>query len=167
MKILKNIQNDKATGYDMLPVKLIKSAAESIIHPLTYIINQSLMTGDVPTIWKIARVTALQKGGANILNNFRPISILPILSKVLERVAFNQLYYYLNSIGLMNVYQSGFRPLHSTETALLNTTDDWLGEFDKGNVVIAVMLDLKGAFDTIDHEILTNICITMDLMKSW
>ena len=63
---------------------------------------------------------------------------------------------YLNSNGLINVYQSGFRPLHSTETALLNTTDDWLGEFDKGNVVIAVMLDLKGAFDTIDHEILTN-----------
>ena len=114
------------------------------------------MTGNVPTIWKIARVTALHKGGANILNNFRPISILPILSKVLERVAFNQLYYYLNSNGLINVYQSGFRPLHSTETALLNTTDDWLGEFDKGNVVIAVMLDLKGAFDTIDHEILTN-----------
>ena len=54
------------------------------------------------------------------------------------------------------VYQSGFRPLHSTETALLNTTDDWLGEFDKGNVVVAVMLDLKGAFDTIDHKILTN-----------
>ena len=63
MKILKNIPNDKATGYDMLPVKLIKLAAESIIHPLTYIINQSLMTGVVPTVWKIARVTALHKGG--------------------------------------------------------------------------------------------------------
>ena len=111
---------------------------------------------------KIARVTALHKGGANILNNFRPISILPILSKVLERVEFNQLYYYLNSNGLINVYQSGFRPLHSTETALLNTTDDWLGEFDKGNVVIAVMLDLKGAFNTIDHEILTNKLYGLD-----
>ena len=156
MKILKSIPNDKATGYDMLPVKLIKSAAESIIQPLTYIINQSLMTGNVPTVWKIARVTALHKGGPNVLNNFRPISILPVLSKILERVAFNQLYYYLNSNDLINVYQSGFRPLHSTETALLNTTDDWLGDFDNGNVVIAVMLDLTGAFDTIDHTLLTN-----------
>lgn len=65
------------------------------------------------------------------------------------------MYYYLNSNGFINIYQSGFRPLHSTATALLNNTDDWLHEFDKGNVVVAIMLDLKGAFDTIDHQTLT------------
>ena len=154
MKIILNFSNDKATGCDMLSVKLIKLAANGIVNALTHIINISLMIGNVPDIWKRARVTALHKGGSNEVSNFRPISVLPILSKVLERIAFNQLYDFLNINCLINKYQSGFRPMHSTTTALLNITDDWLIEFDKGNIVIAVMLDLKGAFDTIDHETL-------------
>ena len=101
-----------------------------------------------------ARVSALHKGGTNEPTNFRPISILPILSKVLERVVFDQLYDYLNSNNLINVYQSGFRPLHSTATALLNSTDEWLKSFEQGKVVCSVMIDLKKAFDTVDFDLL-------------
>ena len=87
-------------------------------------------------------------------SNFRPISILPILSKILERADFNQLYSYLNCNQLISMNQSGFRPLHSTSTGRINITDDWLNSFDNGKMVGVVMLDLTKAFDTVDLTIL-------------
>ena len=86
-------------------------------------------------------------------SNYRPISILVVISKIAERAVFDQLYNYLNDNGLININQSGFRPIHSTSSALINITEDWYDEIDKGNLIGLCLLDLKKAFDTVNHEI--------------
>ena len=84
--------------------------------------------------------------------NYRPISVLPAISKVCERVVFEQLYGYLNSNGLLTKYQSGFRSLHSTVTALLHLTNNWYLNIDKGMTNLIVLLDLAKAFYTASHK---------------
>ena len=88
------------------------------------------------------------------LDNYRPISIIPVVAKVFERIIYDQLYAYLMANDLLSTHQSGFRSLHSTVTSLLEATDDWAFNIDQGNVNAVVFLDLKKAFDTVDHNIL-------------
>ena len=87
-------------------------------------------------------------------NNYRPISDLSVVSKLIERVVFNQLYEYLNNNKLLTESQSGFRPMFSTETALLEATNEWLWNIDNNLLNGVIFLDLKKAFDTMDHAIL-------------
>ena len=96
----------------------------------------------------------IQTGERFDLKNYRPISVTPIIAKVLERIVYNQLYRYLTMNNLISSQQSGFRSLHSTVTALLHATDNWAFNIDKGNINTVVFLDLKKAFDTVDHDIL-------------
>ena len=86
--------------------------------------------------------------------NYRPISVLPAISKICERVVYDQLYHYLNSNSLLSKNQSGFRSLHSTVTAMFHLTNDWYLNIDKGENYLIVLLDLAKAFDTVSHEIL-------------
>ena len=95
-----------------------------------------------------------KKGSKSDLNNYRPISVLPIVSKLFEKIIYQQLYDYLDKNKLLNTYQSGFRSLHSTMTALLETTNNWSINIDNGLLNGVVYIDLKKAFDTIDHAIL-------------
>ena len=95
-----------------------------------------------------------KKGSKSDLNNYRPISVLTIVSKLLEKIIYHQLYDYLDKNKLLNTYQSGFRSLHSTMTALLETTNSWSINIDNGLLNVVVHIDLKRAFDTIDHAIL-------------
>ena len=88
------------------------------------------------------------------MNNYRPISILSVAAKIVEKLAFDQLYTYVDQKGILSRFQCGFRPKHSTNTALLNVTEDWLEFLDKGYFVGVVTLDLQKAFDTVDHSIL-------------
>ena len=88
------------------------------------------------------------------MTNYRPISILPVTAKILEKLVFNQLDAYLNDNKIINTNQSGFRPGHSTLNALLKVTEDWLHSMDKGNLIGMVTIDLRKAFDTVDHSIL-------------
>ena len=110
----------KATGLDDVSCKLLKIAKPAIVNSLTYIMNLSLKTGVFPDTWKQAKVTPLHKGGDMSVNNFRPITILPILSKIIEKAVHMHLYGYLSEHNLINENQSGFRPFHSTETCLIN-----------------------------------------------
>ena len=96
----------------------------------------------------------LKKGSKSDLNNYRPISVLPIVSKLFEKIIYQQPYDYLDKNKLLNTYQSGFRSLHSTMTALLETTNNWSINIDNGLLNGVVYIDLKKAFDTIDHAIL-------------
>ena len=105
--------------------------------------------------WKIAKVFPLHKGNSKTNpNNYRPISILSSISKVIKRLVYNQLCSYLTENKLLNKYQSGFRSLHSTATALLDATNQWYFNIDNGLVTSVIFLDLAKAFDTIDHNIL-------------
>ena len=153
-KLVLKLPNDKATGIDDIPIKLLKIAISYVIESLTHIINRSFLSGTFPNDWKRAKVIALHKGGSKVPSNYRPISILPVASKVIERIAFDQFYLYLNVNKFINKFQSGFRPHHSTSTAMLNITDEWLICFDDGKIVCVVLLDLKKAFDTVDFQLL-------------
>ena len=90
---------------------------------------------------------------ASDLNNYRPISVISVMAKVYERIVYDQLYF-LSSEEIISTYQSGFRSSHSTVTALLEATDNWAFNIDRGNVNAVVFLDLKKAFGTVDHDIL-------------
>ena len=89
-------------------------------------------------------------------NNYRPISLLPVVSKILERVVHKQLLHYIQSYNLLASEQSGFRPRHSTVTSLIKVTDDWLNAMDNKFITGAVFVDLRKAFDTVDHSLLLN-----------
>ena len=145
----------KATGLDQIPSKLLKLAADIVGPSLAGIFERSINTGIFPAEWKLARVTPIfKKGSKSDLDNYRPISVTPIVSKIFERIVFDQLYQYLNENNLLTNCQSGFRSLHSTLTALLEATNNWSVNIDNGLLNGVVFIDLKKAFDTIDHEIL-------------
>lgn len=146
----------KATGLDNISAKLLRECTDLIADPLCLIFNQSISTGIFPLEWKNAKVIPLYKnaGKKTDLTNYRPISIIPAVAKVFERIIYDQFYAYLNSNNLISHCQSGFRSMHSTVTALLDAADSWSLNIDKGFVNAVVFLDLKKAFDTVDHEIL-------------
>ena len=135
-------------------VKLIKS---EILGPLTITINQSLVTGIFPNKLKIAKVTLIfKKGGPTVIENCRPISLLPALSKVFERVIYSQINNYFVSNNLYYECKYGFRKNHSTELAVLNVVYSIINRMELGLTLITVYLDLSKAFDTLDHSILIN-----------
>ena len=151
---LKSLKASKATGLDKIPAKILKVAADSIAPSLTFIFNLSLSSGIFVNEWKYARVTPIFKSDDRKLpENFRPISILPIISKVFEKEVFRQLYTYLSDKALLSDFQSGFRPKHSTLSALIHMCDEWYRGMDQGNLTGVVFLDIRKAFDSINHTI--------------
>ena len=113
LSTLKHLQTSKSTGLDNIPAKMLKIAAHVIAPSLTYIFNLSVSTGIFVDDWKDARVNPVYKEGCHRnIGNYRPVSILPIVSKVFEKEVFRQLYQYLNESSLLSKFQSGFRPLY-------------------------------------------------------
>jgi len=99
-------------------------------------------------------VTLFKGGAVEDPNNHRPISLLPTISKLFEKHIANQLHIYLETKRVLQKTQSGFRKHHSCQTALINIVDSWLKCIDEGNLIGSVFIDLKKAFDLVDHEIL-------------
>ena len=154
-KQLISLPENKAVGFDKLSGKLLKAAAPAIAKPLSIILNLSLQSGKFIADWKHAKVIPLHKTGPTTeRNNYRPISILPILSKILERFVHMHFSTFLDLNNLLATTQSGFRKQHSTTTALLNVTERWFKNIDKGLVTGIVFVDLRKAFDTVDIHIL-------------
>ena len=136
---------------------MVKEAPERFANLIVKIINASLKTGIVPDIFKLAHVTPLLKKTSldpESLNNYRPISQLPFISKVLEKVVAGLVCKYLKDNDLFENLQSAYRPGHSVETALVRVTNDIRIALDKKQMVLLVLLDLSAAFDTVDHELL-------------
>ena len=148
-------QVNKAAGLDNLPTSVLKDTLPLIVKPLCHVLNLSLAQGKIPEAWKLARVSPIFKGG-DVTDplNYRPISVLPVMSKVLERLVFNQLYKYLNDNNLLTDSQFGFRPKFSTLLALITITENIRKALDEGLTVGFVTLDLKKAFDLIPHEVI-------------
>ncbi|XP_054864080.1 uncharacterized protein LOC129348233 [Amphiprion ocellaris] len=144
---------------DPIPTPLLKSFYGFFEEQFLNIINCSVQTGVFPTAFKTAVVKPLLKKSnldPNVLNNYRPVSNLPFLSKILEKLAFNQVSDFLNRINILEKHQSGFRMNHSTETALLKILNDIRWNLDNKKLTVLVLLDLSAAFDTVDHHILLN-----------
>ena len=154
-KKLKAINERKTAGLDKIPCKLLKIAAEIVAPSLTQIFDKIISSSIFPTDWKLARVTPIfKKGKKDNVDNYRPISVISVVAKIFEKLIFEQLYECLNSNNLISASQSGFRTLHSTLTALIETTDKWSINIDNGFLNGVIFIDLKKAFDTIDHTIL-------------
>ena len=149
----------KSCKLDPIPTSLTKQYLDALVPVITKIINTSLTTGIVPDCFKSAIVKPLlKKSGLDVndLKNFRPVSNLPFLSKILEKVVLAQLESHLSRNNLREVCQSAYRQNHSTETLLLSVTDSLLCKADNRLVSLLTLLDQSAAFDTIDHKILLN-----------
>ena len=147
-KELKKLKCNKSTGLPNIPARLLKDAADAIAKPLAVLMNRSINEGSIPSNWKHAIVTLIHKSGSKFNpTNYRPISVLPVFAKIQE-------YNFLQKHKFLSINQSGFRPLHSTSTSLIDITNTILQNIDKGKFTGLVFLDLTKAFDTLDHELL-------------
>ena len=152
---LSKLDKSKATGLDDVGPKILSLCSDVIAPALTYILNLSIRSGKFPDIFKIARVCPVFKSGeSGNPDNYRPIAVLPCLSKMIESHIAKQLYTYLKDQKLLHDSQSGFRPKHSCTTALTELIDEWSINIDAGEMNGVVFLDLLKAFDLVNHEIL-------------
>ena len=153
--MLKASDQKKACGHDHLPVKLLVDSAQYISNPLSYIFNLSLQLGQFPDPLKIAKISPVyKKGDRDQPGNYRPISVLPVLSKIFEKLVNNRLIEYLEKHNILYKHQYGFREGHSTKLAVTNLINQLVHYQDEGRVTVGVFIDFAKAFDTINHSIL-------------
>ena len=154
-RIIEQLNTNKSTGLDGIGPTVLKQCGDYIITGITSIINNSITQGIFPDTLKNAYVLPIHKGGSKLdLNNYRPISILPTISKVFERFIAGQLQTYFEETDILHKKQSGFRQSHSCHTALISLIDSWLKDVDEGKFIGTIFLDLRKAFDLVDHDIL-------------
>ena len=149
----------KSCDLEPIPTNILKALLDILIKPITTIINLSLESGTFPLSFKEAHVTPLLNKShlpVDNLKNYRPVSNLSFISKIIEKVVSNRLQAHINSNKLNNSMQSAYRKFHSTETALLRVHNDISVSLDKGHVTALTLLDMSAAFDTFDHNTLTN-----------
>ena len=133
----------------------IKASFEYICKPLTHSVNLSIESGVVPNEMKIARIVPIYKSGPNYLfSNYRPISVLPIFSKFLEKIVSNRIWVFINKNNILFNGQYGFRKKHSTALALLHLVDSISSAIDQKKFTVGIFIDLSKAFDTVNHCIL-------------
>ena len=150
--------NNSAAGYDEMPSSIMKQCVEYYIKPLTFLINMSITQGTVPNELKIAKVIPLYKGeDIQLIENYRPISILLYFSKIFEKVIFRYVIEFLEENNILYEYQFGFQKNHSTSHAIITLVERVTKALDTGKYVVGVFIDLKKAFDTTDHGILMRI----------
>jgi hypothetical protein len=149
---MRNVDISKACGFDGIGNRIIKSCCEGIHSFSTKFVNLSFALGQYPTVWKMANVVPIfKKGEPQLKINYRPVSLLPCLSKICERVVFIRLYNFLLEIGFLYKFQSGFRPCHSTVNQLLYIVHQIYCAFEAGKEVRVVFLDISKAFDKVWH----------------
>ena len=151
---LRLLKTSKGTGLDGIPARLLKDVAPSISAPLTAIIDLSISSAVLPEEWKYARVVPLYKDGdKKCMDNYRPISVLPVASKILERAVQIQLLQHLDTSSQLSPFQCGFRKNHSTQDAVTYFTDCIRKGIDEGCFTAAVFVDFRKAFDSVNHQL--------------
>ncbi len=154
-KLIRQLSDATAVGIDGISPRILKAALTPLSIIISRLINKSLDTGVFPDALKVAKVSPIYKSGDRTdPGNYRPISVLPAVSKLFERIVHTQLSDYLDKYSLLSDCQFGFRKNHSTETCCLSMLDKMYRQLDQGRVGGVVFLDLKKAFDTVDHAIL-------------
>jgi len=154
-KYISELKNKKSVGVDTISTYILKLSLPYIVESLTFLYNLCITTCVFPEGWKCAKIIPIPKtSDSNDINNFRPISILSVLSKPLEKHIHKHMVHFMESNNLFYQFQSGFRKYHSCSTALVRLCDTWLSAINDSKLVGAVFLDLRKAFETVDHDIL-------------
>lgn len=175
IKIINNLDSNTSSGIDNVNTKSIKCLKNLIAPELTQCLNSCLEQGIFPSSLKIAKVTPVYKSGSKTdPSNYRPISVLPVVSKIFEKIIYNRLETYLNSINFLYPKQYGFRPKSNTLSATVDLVTKIKNSIDEKRVALGIFIDLKKAFDTVSHKILLDklydIGITekpLELLKSY
>ena len=155
--LLSTCKAKTASGPDGISSAMLRGTARSIAPTLTTLFNCSLSQGVVPEDWKISNITPIPKSGdPSLASNYRPISLLSLVSKVLERLIHSKLLNYILSNDLLSNCQHGFRPGSSTQEALLLATNDWHNLLSFNKQVAVVFFDIHKAFDSVPHHLLIN-----------
>ena len=153
--IINQLDTSKSVGPNIIPPKLIKTIASIISIPISKICNKSFKTNIVPDLLKLSRINPLHKKDSKVkISNYRPISILSNINKILEKLMFKRLYHFLETHKCIYELQFGFRAHHSTNHAILSITQKIQDAINDNNIAIGVFIDLQKAFDTVNHKIL-------------
>ena len=161
--ILKSTQVSKATGLDSLSGRFLKDGAKFLAKPISDLCNLSINSENIPDLWTTWPL--YKKGSLTWPCNCRLISLLPLISKVVEKVIHDQVSTFLNSKNLLYTYQSSFRKKYSTDFCHSYLNDNILKGFDKGLMTSMILIDLQKAFDTIDHDVLLQKLYAIDFSK--
>ena len=155
IKIVKKLKDSNSSGIDNISTKLLKSIIDEISPVLSHIFNRSILLGIVPSQLKIAKVNPIFKANDNqIFSNYRPISILPSISKILEKIIYNRLLDFVTRNNIFSPHQYGFRPNRSTHMAINDLYCKITSDLDNKHHCLGIFLDLSKAFDTLNHDIL-------------
>ena len=155
ISLIRKLNPTKANGSDGISGQMLLSCDDSVILPLRIIFRNTLSTAIYPDIWKLANVTPIfKKGDKQLIQNYRPISLLPICGKIVETIVFNNLYKHLTTHHLISKNQFGFRPGDSTTNQLIDLVNDIHRAFDstRSLEVRAIFLDISKAFDKVWHD---------------
>ena len=159
LALLRRLDNRKATGPDLIPPTIYKTLGEQISEPLARLFSSSLSTGEFPECYKFAHVRPIYKrGDKSIATNYRPISLLPQMAKLMETLAHEQLMDHIytapTETPLLPPEQFAYRKHHSCEDLLACVVNDWHTSLDQGHFVVAAFLDMSKAFDSVNHSML-------------
>ena len=154
LNIISDLKN-KGPGWDSVTAHIIKKSPNVIVDLLTHMVNLSISQGVFPKELKIAKVFPLFKAGDNrLMSNYRPISVLPVFSKIFEKIMYSRISNFLKKHDVLYKYQFGFRAGYGTNLALITLINKIITALDRGDIMIGVFLDFSKAFDTVDHSIL-------------
>ena len=153
--LLKNLDSPKSTGLDGVGPRILKLACNVLSNCIAPLINKRITIGQFPNKMKIAKVFQIFKNEEKSdPSSYRPISILPTMSKIFEKHVYKHLMGYLNKYNLIHENQSGFRHKHSCKTALIRLVDQWMRRIDQGGLVGTLIIDFHKAFVVVDHTLL-------------
>ena len=149
VEIVEGLENDKASD---ISIFILKKCFKNIAGCLSGFFNRFMETGQFPDILKVGKITPIfKKGDPQLLDNYRPVSVIPIFAKIFEKVLYSRLYSFLTSMNIIYDKQYGFRKSHSTAHAINYSVNYILSEIEAKNHVVGMFIDLSKAFDTIDH----------------
>ena len=155
LKLLKNLNPSKSAGPDDIHPRILKEISDEIAPIISFILQQSLSTNEIPREWDLQTICpTYKKGDKSNPANYRPISLTSIVCKMLEHIISSNIMKHMENHSLITNKQHAFRKYHSCETQLCTVTDEWAKELDKGNQIDVFLLDLEKAFDTVPHELL-------------
>ena len=155
INITRSLNSSKSYGCNRINMSLLKEIIDPFAMPLTHIFNHSLSKGVFPDLFKIAKVNPIFKiDNPHEISNYRPISLLPSISKVLEKIVYNRLHKFIDKHNILNSNQFGFRKNYSTDLALVQIHDKITSALANKEHIIGILCDLSKPFDTLNHAIL-------------